>query len=396
MTRQRRRALIAGAGLAVLLSAIGAASGQTVIENPAKPLAKDAGRVVVPEEVLAVSDEGTSAYYFKWPRALRTAADGSLLCVDENQVLHFDRAGQFLHNLFKKGQGPGEMQYAQAALAVGKSVVVHAYDKLVYFDVAGQFEKDMPVRPEGRTSLSLLLYLAGAFYFEAGEFPRTTGDPDVIDNPRTVVAVKEPDGTIEPLATFVTRAWVVTSPAGGGGMFSLTSLVAAPYRERFLALIHTEDYLVKIYDPAANKVVREFRRAYDRVKGAPLTEAEKKGGMYINGKHYTRPERKYENDVKNILARGDEVWAVTSTKDEAKGVLVDVFDGEGVYRDCFWLKLPEPALASIVSPGQSALDGEFLWVVERAEDETFSIKKYRVASSQAGGTVPLRGQSPAI
>jgi len=27
---------------------------------------------------------------------------------------------------------------------------------------------------------------------------------------------------------------------------------------------------------------------------------------------------------------------------------------------------------------QSTLDGDFFWVVERAEDETFSIKKYRV------------------
>lgn len=363
--------------LAVSLAFPAAAAGQ-VIDNPAKPEAAEAGRVVAPEEVLAVSDEGTSAYYFKWPRSLRTGPDGSLLCVDENQVLHFDRDGKFLHNLFKKGQGPGEMQYAQAAMAAGKAVVVHAYDKLVYFDAAGKFEKDMPVRPEGRTSLSLLHYLAGTFYYEAAEFPRTTGDPDVIDNPRTIVAVKEPDGKIEPLAVFVTRAWVVTSPAGGGGMFSLTSLVAAPFREKFLALTHTEDYLVKIFDPSANKVVREFRRAYDRVKGAPLTEAEKKGGMYIDGKHYTRPERKFENDVKNLLARGDEIWAVTSAKDEAKGVLVDVFDGEGTYRDAFYLKLPEAGLRSLVSPGQCALDGEFLWIVERSEDETFAIKKYRM------------------
>jgi len=364
-------------GLLALAAVPAAVLGQP-IENPARPKAAEAGRLVAPEEVLAVSDEGTSAYYFKWPRSLRTAPDGSLLFIDENQVLQFAKDGGFLRNLFKKGQGPGEMQYAQAALAAGKAVVVHAGDKLVYFDAAGQFEKDMPVRPEGRTSLSLLHYLAGAFYFEAAEFPRTTGDPDVIDNPRTIVSVKEPDGKIEPLAGFVTRAWVVTSPAGGGGMFSLTRLVAVPFREKFLALTHTEDYLVKIYDPAANTVVREFRRAYDRVKGAPLTEAEKKGGMYIDGKHYTRPERKFENDVQNVLARGGEVWAVTSTKDEAKGVLVDVFDGEGTYRDAFYLKLPEAGLRSLASPGQCALDGEFLWVVERSEDETFAIKKYRV------------------
>jgi hypothetical protein len=78
------------------------------------------------------------------------------------------------------------------------------------------------------------------------------------------------------------------------------------------------------------------------------------------------------------LTRGDEIWAVTSTKDKSKGVLVDVFDGEGVYRDSIYLKLPETALKSVLSPGSCALDGDFLWVVERSEDETFAIKKYRV------------------
>jgi len=163
-------------------------------------------------------------------------------------------------------------------------------------------------------------------------------------------------------------------------MFHITNLIAVPFGRDLLALAHTEEYLVKIFDPAANRVLKEFRRPYERVKPEPLTEEQKKGGMIINGKHYGPPERKYQTDVRNLLTRGDEIWAVTSTQDKAKGVLVDIFDGEGVYRDCFWLKLPDSARRSLLSPGQCALDGEFLWVVERSEDETFAIRKYRVAS----------------
>ncbi len=61
--------------LLVLLAVTPIAFGQ-VVENPAKPKAKNAGRVVVPEEVLAISDEGTSDFYFKRPRGLTTAPDG--------------------------------------------------------------------------------------------------------------------------------------------------------------------------------------------------------------------------------------------------------------------------------------------------------------------------------
>lgn len=353
-----------------------------VIENTAKPKASDAGRVVTPQEVVAISDEGTSDYYFKWPRGLRAAPGGSLLLTDEDQVLEFDANGRFVRNLFKKGQGPGEMPYPGAGVATEKAIVVYSGypSKLVYFSPSGQYEKEAAVRAEGQTRMNLIGYQAGRFYFEAGKFPRTTGDPDFVDNPRTMLAVDVSDGAVKPLATFVTRAWVVTSPGGGGGAFDVTSLIAVPFQNKLLALIHTEDYLIRLFDPAANKVVREFRRAYTRVKGLPLTESEKKGGIILNGQHYTCPERKFENDIKNVLTRDGEIWAVTSTQDKAKGVLIDVFDGEGVYRDCFWLELPEPALGSVLSPGKCVLDGEFLWVVERAADETFSIKKYKVAT----------------
>jgi hypothetical protein len=356
------------------------ALAQTIAENPAKAKAANAGRTVVPQEVLAISDEGTSDFYFKWPRSLKTAPDSSLLLIDESQVLRFDKNGKFLHNLFKKGQGPGEVNNVSACLPAVKNFIIHSPypNKLVFFEFAGKYEREIPIRSETRTMMTALLFHGGTFYFETREFPRVKGDPDYVDSPHSILAVSEATGEIKTLSAFPTRAFVVSSPSGGGGMFDITRLISVPFKEKLLALIHTSDYLIKIYDPAADKVVREFRRAYERVKPEPLTEEQKKGGIIIDGKHYGPPEQKFQNDVMNLLTRGDEIWAVTSTKDKAKGVLVDVFDGEGVYRDCFWLKLPEAALKSVLSPGSCALDGDSLWVVERSEDETFAIKKYRV------------------
>jgi len=387
---RRERRLRGFSGLFVaLLAGMGAAAalgfGQ-IIENPAKPKAANAGRVVAPAEVLAISDEGTSDYYFKWPHGLRTGPEGSLLLADVDQVLWFDKDGKFLGNLFKKGQGPGEMPRAGTPVMTAEHIAVFSGGptKLVYFDRTGRYAKELPIRNEGGPSLTPIGWQADRVYFESGDFPRTTGDPSIVDNPRTIVAVSEADGTMTSLGAFITRSWVITSPSGGGGMFDVTKLIAIPFDGRYLALIHTEDYLIRLFDPAANKVVREFRRAYARIKGEPLTEAEKKGGIRITesggyNKHYTRPERKFENDVKNLLVRDDEIWAVTSTRDKAKGVLIDVFDGEGVYRDSFWLQVPELVQKAVQSPGQCALAGEFLWAAEGVIGEMFSIKKYRIA-----------------
>jgi hypothetical protein len=366
--------------LAVLLAAPAAGVSQ-IIENPAKPKAANAGRVITPPQVLAISDEATSDYFFRWPHGLRPGPEGSLLLREPDQVLWFDKDGKFLGNLFKKGQGPGEMPWAGTPVMTAEHIAVFSGGptKLVYFDRTGRYAKEIPVRNEGGQSLTLIGWQAGRFYFESGTFPRTTGDPSIVDNPRTIVAVSEPDGEIASLGAFITRTWVVTEPGGhGGGAFDVTRLIAIPFGGKYLALAHTEDYLIKLFDPAANKVVREFRRSYARIKGEPLTEAEKKSGMMIGNKHYTRPERKFENDVKNLLTRGSEIWAVTSTRDDAKGVFIDVFDGEGVYRDCFWLKDSGLAQSAVQSPGLCALDGELLWVAEGVIGEVYTIKKYRV------------------
>ena len=368
------------AGILLVLLAITAIAFEQVVENPAKPKAKNAGRVVVPEEVLAISDEGTSDYYFKRPRGLTTAPDGSLFFQDEKQVLQFDKDGKFQRNLFKKGQGPGEMEYVGACLATDRNLIVQTTtpNKFLFFDYSGKYKREISARTETRSMMTALLFQGEVFYIHAWEFPRVKGDPDYVDVPHAILALNEATGEFRTLASFPTKSFVVSSPSGGGGLFHISSLIAVPFQQKLLALSHTSEYLLKIYDPAADKVVREFRRAYEQVKSEPLTEEQKKGGIIIDGKHYGPPEQKFQNDIRNLLARGDEIWAVTSTKDKAKGVLIDVFDGEGVYRDSFYLTLPEAAIKSILSPGSCALDGDFLWVVERSEDETVTIKKYRV------------------
>jgi len=387
---------------ALMMLSFSAMLSAQVVENPAKPLAKDAGRVVTPTEVLSISDEGRSDFYFKRPGLLRLAPDGSLVLQDENQVLLFDSAGRFKQNFFKKGQGPGEVSYVSDCLPTEKNIIVHsAYpNKLVFFDYSGRYEREVKAGtlPGSKRALSrIVLALGGSYILQSYDFPEFKGsDPYFEEVPHTILMMDDETGEVRALQPFLTRIYAMAAPGGGGAVHDVTRLITVPFKEKFLALIHSEEYLIKIFDPASNRVVREFRRTYARVKPEPLTKEEKEGGAMIGDKPFRRPALEFQNDISNILTRDSEIWAVTSTKDKAKGLLVDVFDDGGTYRDSFFLKLPGTAGRSLYTPGFCALDGEFLWVVERSEDETFSIKKYRVASSQTRGTVPLRGQPPAI
>jgi hypothetical protein len=364
-----------------LIIFVGLLCAGDVIENPAEPRAKNAGRVVVPKEVLSVSDEGRSDYYFKWPGSLRVAPDGSFFLRDENQFLQFDKDGRFQRNLFKKGQGPGEMVYFISCLLTPQHVVALASNpsKLLWFDYAGRYQRETPIRREGQGFLWPLALLNGTFYFHSQEIPNPGGEPGIFDVPQAIVGLPEGSTELTSIASFPTKAFIVTSGGGGArGMIAISQLFAVPFQDRYLALTHTSEYLLKIYDPVSKAVLREFRRAYERVKKPPEKDEKKKPSVGINGKFYTAPDQKYANDVINLFSRGGEIWAATSTRDKAKRVLIDVFDGGGIYQDCFYLQLPEAALDSLVSPSLSTLDGDFLYIVEKNPDETSVIKKYLV------------------
>ena len=111
---------------------------QTVIENPEKPLSKNAGRVLKLKEVLRITDE-SGGYYFKgmYPRELKVAHDGSIFFRDEEQILKFSPVGEFIKNFFKKGQGPGEISGWNYPFALCNDEI-YVYDsiprKIIHFD----------------------------------------------------------------------------------------------------------------------------------------------------------------------------------------------------------------------------------------------------------------------
>ncbi|MHB8094562.1 MAG: hypothetical protein ACYDH0_06430 [Candidatus Aminicenantales bacterium] len=364
--------------LVVLMSPV--ALDAQVVENPAVPRAKNAGRVVVPTEVLSISDEGTGDFYFKVLFGLTAGPDGSIVVRGRDQLLHFDANGKFLRDYFKKGQGPGEMQSVIAWFQTDRDIVVQAYPpKFLWFDLQGNLEREMPLSAQATIFAFAIASFEGVFYLYRPVDPREEGEWHVVDIPNAIISLDKTTGATKTLSSFPTKAHTASLSGSGGATSPISRFIAVPFGGQFLALSHTSEYLLKIYDPGSDKVVREFRRPYERVKAGPRDEG---GGVLFNkpgGKASAPPRPKYRNDILNILVRGDRIWAVTSTRDEKKGILIDVFDADGFYQDAFYLKLPEPALNSLELNLMSEIRGDSLWLIETTEDfSEFTIRKYRI------------------
>jgi hypothetical protein len=163
-------------GLMGLLTVIAVARAQ-VIENPAKALAADAGRVISPKLVWSIEDDGDK-FFFKFPRGLQVGPDGSVFVREQEQVLQFDKDGRFQRNLFKKGQGPGELQFAGGVAFRDGAVILQAIApaKLIWFDGAGKHLRDMSLAAKYRM-LYPFGWIASRWLYETYEFPVHKGDP---------------------------------------------------------------------------------------------------------------------------------------------------------------------------------------------------------------------------
>jgi len=90
---------------------------------PSTDLNERAGRVLSLKEVMRIEESG-DGYYFNAPRNIGIAADGCIFIVDKEQFLKFSQEGRFLKNLYKKGQGPGELEGIKDYLITDDALVI--------------------------------------------------------------------------------------------------------------------------------------------------------------------------------------------------------------------------------------------------------------------------------
>ena len=351
--------------------------GQEIVENPAKPAAKNAGRAVAFKEIATVRDGGEE-FYFEWPRNIQAAPDGSFFLVSKDQLLQFDASGRFLRNYYKRGQGPGEMQYGVRYGFDGRTLVVFNFAKVLRFDLDGHYLGEYRVSPKAGNAKNFLRALDGRVVFVKWAFPAGKTESEVVDMPQVLVSVSGSGEDVRELSNFPIKAYVMRSGRGGGALTEFNRLLTASASDGRMFISHTQEYLVKLYDPASDRVIRTFRRKYNRVP--PTAEEEerwKKPGAYLApGKPVIPPAQKYSNDIRALFVVDDRLWVLTSTIDPEKGKLVDVFDLEGRYLDNFYLPLPENLARENDDP--IWVSGDRLYLIEVNPDETAILRVFKI------------------
>ena len=352
--------------LILLMFLISSAFSQEIIENTKNPLNPNAGRVLKIEEVFRISD-GSGEFYFKYPKNLKISPDGTIFISDENQFLKFDENGNFKQNFFKKGQGPGEFTYIGNYCLNDEKIIIYnnTPNKLVWLDFDGKLLNEYTIPHNLPSRLDFVVFYNG-YYFIKSEFPYTEGKFVPVDSPQILLSISESEDKLKELISFPIKLFAIGSKGQGAGMFRLSKLIISPFKEKFLFVSHSGEYLIKLYDMENEKIIRSFKRDYKRVKPPKDYSGGKIG---FAGKSYSPPRPDYLNDINNLFVLDGLLWVQTSTKDEDKGYLIDVYDFDGKFIDSFFINLKGSLLAT---------DRDSIFALEKDENELLSIVKYKL------------------
>jgi hypothetical protein len=215
---------------------------QEIIENPAKPTNPNAGRILNLQEVLRITDIG-GEFFFKYPTNVKVAPDSTIFISDQEQLLRFDEKGEFIHNFYIKGQGPGELNIVRDyTFKDGRLIVFNRNpSKMVWFDFSGELLNDVRIL-DISGSLYFQFLKDDTFYFFKSGFPRSEGKPMIMDVPNVLITLDQ-DGKNEiELTSFNTKGF-----ATSGAWAGMSRLISIAYKKRYLFISHTQEYLVKLY-----------------------------------------------------------------------------------------------------------------------------------------------------
>jgi len=366
----RRTLFATSLAFSFLISA--SAFAQMIVENPAKPDDPRAGRVVTLKEVMRIEDKGED-FYLKSVYGLAVSRDGSVFLQDEQkQLLRFDSNGRFIRNPLKLGQGPGELTGLMSFLVADNQVSLFGNPrKVVVLDFQGHLIQEVPLNEIAGSLHDFIACTPAFFLFNRWRYLDPLKGDGWQNLSNEILRVSRKDGEAVILADFPIPAYAKAGPNGGtdfqmSGVFRTVSL-----DEATLAVSHSGEYLIKVFDLKNHEVTTAFKRSYKRVK--------KLSGGGVRGMRnssFDPPE--FEYDISRIHFVDGCFWIQTSTADVEKGVLFDVFDKAGRYIDCFFLKYKEGKIAPTAMFKRFVFSGGFVYFDDKTEDDLVVIRKCRM------------------
>ena len=358
--------------LLFLIFAFSIVSAQQIIENPKKPLSKDAGRIVQLEEVLRIHDDGEELI-FRFPYGLKIGPDNGIYFYDNWMLFKFDENGKFVFKIIEPGQGPGEANNRTNYFFFNNEIKVQAGSplKIMRFDYSGKYLGEK--RTEMTRSYKFLDSKNKKIYGLNDDSPKLeeTGT-GYFDLPFSIYEISEDFEQHNKKHSFPLVHYIYLSNA----WWPRARFIYTFKNNQTMFVVHAPEYKIIEFDLEGSKIIKIIKRDYNKIRYIP---PKKSGNRKAPPNAIGPPEYEYYQDIQHMLIHKNQLWVFTSTRDKQKGRLIDVYNMEGNYVDNFYLKFSDQITPQGFGYGNVVLSGDYIYSIDEHEDGFFSVAKYELS-----------------
>jgi hypothetical protein len=341
-------------------------TAQQIIKNSEEALNQKAGRVLKLKEEMRMDGVG-EGYYFNGVNKLQIDDDRNLYLRDSwhsqqrSHLLKFSPEGKFIMDLYKQGEGPGEIQSNYDFALGGSKVFLFGYmkRKVVVLNSNGEFIEEFKV--ESVSVGDFIGVYKEWLVFLREDWPVERKTSKLYEVNDTIVFISMDGSEKKEGLTYSYQRFLI-SFAQGGGMMSWDPVILA-LKDNKLFVYRSMEYIIEVFDLNSGEITHKITREYPRVK----YELRKWEKDFI--KKHDAPKRKYENDIKELFTNQDQLWVRTSFSDEENGSLFDVFNAKGEFIDSFFINIKGRVVK---------IEGEYLYASESDAEDLPLLIKYRI------------------
>ena len=354
---------------AAVLSSMTAALN--IIENPAKPLSEKAGRVVTLKEEMRIKDTG-AGFFFKNPYSIRVSPRGDIFIKDgQEQALQFDPQGHFVRNLFKKGQGPGELSTLGDIWASPDRLYLLGYPpKILVYDYEGNLVQELPLRGGMLGGRFILADPANLLVYGPSR-PDPASGTGFMDIPWDITEIAPDGASLKTIGSFPIRTFQEVQEGGAVSGKAWNQLQVVALNGNSLFLNYTPEYMVDNFVKDKQATVLRFRRPYTRIKRSS-------GGGVSGSAGSGPPPPEFWPDIYALHIVDGHLWVQTWTVTEEKGILFDVFNSKGQYIDSFFIQSKMKNEYGEPARIRMTIVGGFAYFKEETRDGLIVIRKCRL------------------
>ncbi len=269
-----------------------------------------------------------SQFIFVNPSEIRIDNNGDIFIMGKKQLLRFSRKGKYMGNLFKYGQGPGELLNIESFVFYKDLVFINQFipHKIVCYKTNGKFIKEF----RAKKSMQKLLIcdkekcLMLKYEIPFDKIKNKISNLDVKWNMYKVFF----DGTFVKYNVYFLSKWVIFKGERGVGANEIEKVRYCYYKNKYLYIATNRKYMINIFDLDSEKIIQTIKKDFVSVKIKNKKDYQKRGFV-----------KEYYDDIQKMIVVNKQLWVFTSKVNKNRGILIDRYSLKGKYIDSVFLKI---------------------------------------------------------